>query len=410
MNQDPRAVQRALSRRAFLENVCWSSPARALVGWAAVAPGARARAGLAAQAPPSVGAEVVGGKPRLIVRSARPIDLETPVGLLDSWLTPNDLFYVRSHVYAPEIRLPDWRLEVKGAVERPLELRLDDLKRMPRASVVVTLECAGNGRAFFDPPVAGIQWQKGAVGTARWTGVRLADVLKRAGPKPEGRHVWLDGADRGIGTMPDYIRNLPVAKALDPDTLLAYEMNGEPLPPLHGFPLRAVVPGWEGAYAVKWLERIEVADREHEGFFVQTAYRYPTRRIAPGAPVDPKDMAPLTGLAVKSVLTAPAEGAVVPGSGVRIAGFAWAGEAEVERVDVSTDGGATWQPTRLGADRARYAWRRFELDWRPPEPGSYVILSRAADARGRVQPITPQWNPSGYLWNAVDRVRVDVRA
>jgi len=400
MDNDARHLRRALSRRDFVARACHSPLAWALAARAALS--GRPQAALGVQAPAEKG--------RLIVRSVRPLDLETPVALFDAWLTPNDLFYVRSHLYAPEVRLAEWKLEVRGAVERPLELRLDDLKRMPQASVVVTLECAGNGRAFFDPPVAGIQWQRGAVGTARWTGVRLADVLKRAGPKPEARHVWLDGADAPIGTMPDYVRNVPLQKALDPDTLLAYEMNGEPLAPLHGFPLRAVVPGWEGAYAVKWLTRIEVADREHEGFFVQTAYRYPTRRIAPGAAVDPKDMAPLTGLTVKSILTAPAEGAVVPGSGTRVAGFAWAGESEVERVDVSTDGGATWQAARLGADRARYAWRRFELDWRPPEPGSYFILSRATDARGRVQPITPQWNPSGYLWNAVDRVRVDVRA
>jgi len=347
-------------------------------------------------------------KDRLIVRSARPEDRETPVALLDSWITPNDLFYVRSHLYTPEVNASAWKLRVDGLVATPLELGLDELKKMPRTTVVVTLECAGNGRAFFDPPVAGIQWEKGSVGTARWTGVRLADVLRKAGAKAEGRWVWLDGADRPIGTMPDFIRNVPIEKALDPDTILAYEMNGEALPIPHGFPLRAVVPGWEGAYAVKWLTHVELADREHEGFWVKTAYRYPTRKVAPGAAVDPKDMAPLRGLAVKSILTSPAEGAKVAGGAVAISGFAWAGEANITRVDISTDEGATWSPARLGRESARYAWRRFEHAWSPKEPGSYLILSRATDDRGRVQPVAAQWNPSGYLWNVIDRVRVHV--
>ena len=347
-------------------------------------------------------------KERLIVRSVRPQDLETPVALLDSWITPNDLFYVRSHLYTPEIAPDAWRLKVDGLVEKPLEIGLDALKALPRASLVVTLECAGNGRAFFDPAVAGVQWEKGSVGTARWTGVRLADVLNAAGAKPSGRYVWLDGADRPMATMPDFVRNLPIEKAMAPDTLLAYEMNGEPLPVPHGFPLRAIAPGWEGAYAVKWLTHVEVADREHEGFFVKTAYRFPARRIAPGAAVDPKDMAPLTGLAVKSILTAPPEGAVIRPGPVRIAGLAWAGEANVTRVDLSTDDGATWFAARLGTEQARYAWRRFEYEWRATEAGSYLIFSRATDDRGLVQPIVARWNPSGYLWNAVDRVRIHV--
>jgi sulfite oxidase len=346
---------------------------------------------------------------RRLVRSMRPQDLETPAALLDSWITPNELHYVRSHLYTPSIDLASWNLSIDGEVDRPQTLTMADLRRLPSVSMPVTLECAGNGRAFFEPPVAGVQWQKGAVGNARWTGVRLVDVLKQAGVKPAARYLWLDGADKPMGTMPDFVRQVPLAKALDRDTILAYEMNGQPLPAANGFPLRAIVPGWEAAYSVKWLTHVEVREREHDGFWVQTAYRYPRMRVAPGAAVDPKDMAPLGGLVVKSIITSPAEGAVVGRGSIPITGFAWAGESNIVRVDVSVDSGSTWSGATLGRDQARYAWRYFEYGWKPDAPGSFVVLARASDDQERVQPITPHWNPSGYLRNAVERVRVNVQ-
>jgi DMSO/TMAO reductase YedYZ molybdopterin-dependent catalytic subunit len=355
-------------------------------------------------------AQTGADKSELIVRSARPQDLETPVALLDSWLTPNHRFFVRSHLYAPEIDIRQWRLTVAGEVERPLTLTLDELRTLPEENRVVTIECAGNGRAYYDPPVAGVQWQKGAVGTARWTGVRLADVLARARVKSSARFVLLDGADVPLGTMPDFVRQVPLEKATHPDTLLAYAMNGTPLPVANGFPLRAIVPGWEGAYAVKWLTSIRVLDREGDSFWIKTAYRYPKKRIAPGAAVAPEDMAPVAGLFVKSLIAAPLDGAKLSAGTVLVKGFAWAGEANITGVDISADGGSTWSPARLGTDRAPYAWRQFEYEWRVDDPGSYLIMSRATDDRGRVQPIVAQWNPSGYLWNAIDRVRVDVAA
>jgi DMSO/TMAO reductase YedYZ molybdopterin-dependent catalytic subunit len=358
----------------------------------------------AAQAPTNV------DKPGLIVRSARPQDLETPVALLDSWLTPNERFFVRSHLYAPDIDLTRWRLTVEGEVENPLSLRLDELRTLQEQSRVVTIECAGNGRAFYEPPVAGVQWQKGAVGTARWTGVRLTDVLARARVKPSGRFVLLDGADVPLGTMPDFVRQVPIEKAQHPDTLLAFAMNGAPLPVANGFPLRAIVPGWEGAYAVKWLTSIRVLDRESDSFWIKTAYRYPKRRIAPGAAVAPEDMAPVAGLFVKSLITTPLDGTKLSIGPVAVKGFAWAGDANVTGVEISTDGGSTWAAARLGNDRAPYAWRQFEYEWRASDPGFHLIMSRAADDRGRVQPVVAQWNPSGYLWNAIDQVRVDVAA
>jgi DMSO/TMAO reductase YedYZ molybdopterin-dependent catalytic subunit len=353
---------------------------------------------------------VIKGKERLIVRSIRPEDLETPVSLLDAWITPNDLFFVRHHLYAPKVDVNEWKLTVGGEVQNPITLTLDELKRAPKHAVTVTLECAGNGRAFFDPPVAGIQWEKGAVGTARFAGARLADVLNKAVVKPTGQYVAMNGADKPLGKMPDFIRNIPIKKALDADTILAYEMNGEALPFLHGFPLRVVVPGWEGAYAVKWLTDIQVIEKEYDGFFVKTAYRFPNRPVAPGEVVAPQDTIPLTGLVVKSFINSPLDGATVATGKIRMSGFAWAGESNIAKVDVSMDNGSSWFPAKLGKEREHYAWQSFEYEFDISRPGSYLLMSRATDDKGNVQPVAPWWNQSGYLWNVIDKVRINVKA
>ena len=366
-----------------------------------------AGAPLGAQAP---AAPVAGKDRRLIVQSDGPLDLETPPALLDEYLTPVESFYVRSHMAAPTVDPAAWRLAIDGDVTGPVELSLAELQRLPPVSVVATLECAGNGRAFFDPPVAGIQWKRGAVGTARWTGVPLSHLLKRAGVRPAAVHVWASGADRPFGSQPPFVRNLPIAKALDEHTLVAWAMNGQPLPRDHGFPVRLVVPGWEGAYSVKWLSRLTAAPTASDSFWVASAYRYPVRRVSPGAAVPPEQMAPLTGLVVKTVITRPLEAAVVPPGPIQVAGFAWAGERAIARVDLSADGGATWQQARLTGPQERYAWRRFEHVFTVTQPQACTILSRATDAAGNVQPIVPAWNPSGYLWNAPDEVRIEVRA
>ena len=369
-------------------------------------------AAAAAISPADLAAQALPGKDaRLVARSVRPPDYETPVALLDNFLTPNDVFYVRCHMPVPaQLDEAAWKLAVGGEVGSPLTLSVAELKQMPSASVTVTLECAGNGRVFFDPPVAGIQWRKGAVGTSKWTGVRLADLLKRAGAKSGMTHVHASGADRPMGTQPPFVRQVPMAKALAPDTLVAYAMNDQPIPTAHGFPLRLVVPGWEGAYAIKWLNTLTVAAKEQDGFWVQTGYRYPTKRVAPGSAVDAKDMAPLTGLVVKSLITRPLDGAVVPPGAVTVAGFAWAGDRDIAKVDVSVDAGATWQPAKLTGQAVKYAWRRFEFTFTATTQDTHTILSRATDSGGAVQPVVPAWNPSGYLWNAPDTVRLEVKA
>jgi sulfite oxidase len=349
------------------------------------------------------------GKDKLIVRSLRPPDFETPVSLLNSFITPNDLFYVRSHMPVPQVDPSTWSLKIGGEVNSPIALSLDEIKKLPAVTITMTLECAGNGRAFFEPALAGIQWEKGAVGTARFTGARMSDVLKKAGVKATGLNVEMHAADRPPGTMPAFVRQVPMAKAMHPDTIVAWDMNGQPIPLPHGLPLRAVIPGWEGAYSVKWLNALNVLAKDSDSFWVATGYRYPNRRVAPGAAVDAKDMEPLTGLVVKSLITTPAAGASLPVGKVAVGGFAWAGENDITKVDVSIDNGVTWQAARLTGEQARFSWRRFEFEFAAARPQSYLILSRATDNKGNVQPAVSQWNPSGYLWNQYDSVRIEVK-
>ena len=350
-------------------------------------------------------------KDNLIIRSDSPADFETPVQLLDKgWITSNDAHYVRSHLSVPNVELNNWNLTVEGEVNRPLKLTMRDIRGFQEVTRTVTLECSGNGRAFADPPVAGLQWEKGAVGTARWTGIPLRDVLMKAQVQPNAKHVILNGADMPIRAVPDFVRSIPIEKAMHPDTILAYRMNGAALPVLHGFPLRLIVPGWEAAASTKWIVNIQISEAEASGFFMQTAYRIPNRPIAPGTLVDPKDTIPYTALSVKSIFTSPLDGAMVPmGSSIQLRGFAWAGEADITQVDVSTDAGSTWNIAVLDNDKARYTWRRFRYLWRPPAAKSFVVMSRATDSQGRTQPMVASWNPSGYLYNVADKIQINVK-
>jgi DMSO/TMAO reductase YedYZ molybdopterin-dependent catalytic subunit len=394
MKIQPHLIPRLTSRRLFLKS---AGKAGALLSLARAFPSLFA-----------YGQQNAEPSSKLIVRSENPTDLETPVEMLTTWITPNDLFYVRSHMYAPNVELADWHLVIDGLVNKSLTLTLGDLEQFPKSTQVVTLECAGNGRALYDPPVAGAQWEKGAVGNARWTGARLADVLKQAGVNPEAKFVTIDGADKPMAKMPDFIRSVPMEKALHPDTLLAYQMNEEPIPPAHGYPLRMIVPGWTGNNSVKWVTHITLTDKPDDGFFMKTAYKKPNIPVAPGATADPATMVSLTGLTVKSLITAPKEGWRLGRGPVTVTGVAYAGEKDIVAVDISTDLGRTWKPAKLGKNRARYAWQLWEYTWDATEPGSFLIMSRATDSGGRIQPMVQDWNPSGYLWNVIDRVRVTI--
>jgi len=351
--------------------------------------------------------------PDMIVRSTRPEDLEMGLAGFSDYITPADHFFVRTHVYVPNVNLSEWKLKVEGAVETPLTLSLDDLRKLPAAEMIAVTECAGNGRTFFNPPVAGTQWAVGAVGNARWRGARLADVLKRSGMKASGVEVLFDGADDPLGKMADFRRSITVKKALDPNTLLAYEMNGQPIPMKHGFPLRVIPPGWASDSWVKWVTSITVLDKPWDGFWMKNAYRKPDHPVAPGTTLTPEQMVPVTSLNVKSVIAAPLDGAVVaPGTAVTIRGVAWSGDlGPVTSVDVSTDAGRSWKAAALHRDqRTQFGWRQWEFAWTPDREQYYTIMARARDAAGTVQPLAQEWNQSGYGWNVVPRIGVDVRA
>jgi len=350
----------------------------------------------------------VPGEDGMILRSFRFVDLETPVEYFNSWLTPVPHFFVRNHMHEPsELNADDWRLTIGGEVENPVTLKLAELSKLETHAVVNTLECAGNGRSLQRPQVPGIQWGKGAVSTARFSGPRLRDVLQRAAVKSSGKHVMFRGLDEVPGKVPPFIRSIPIEKALDSDTLLATHMNGAALTQHHGFPARALVPGWIGAASCKWLTEIKVLENEFVGNFMSPAYRFPNQPVKPGDAVKPEDTHPLTALNVKSVISGPADGASVKAGNVKVHGAAWAGEADVVKVEVSTDGGSTWTAANLSHERARYAWRLWSYEWKA-QGGNYAILSRATDSQGRTQPAVPAWNPSGYLYNAVDQVKVHV--
>jgi sulfite oxidase len=386
------------SRRAFLKTASVAAlaagAAHPLLTWAA-----------------DVSGISVPGKDGMIVRSYRFLDLEMPVEFITDWITPVNHFFVRNHMLAPATVDPSsWKLTVTGEVEKPLTLTLADLEQTSARSVITVVECAGNGRALQSPKVPGIQWSKGAVGNARFDGPSMKSVLEKAGLKDSAKHVQFRGLDPVPGSVPPFIRSIPIEKALDPDTLIATHMNGAPLPIYHGYPARAIVPGWIGSASCKWLTEITVLAKPAEGNFMSPGYRFPNSPGKPGEAVKPEDTHSLTALTVKSTIASPGDGAKLPRRAHVIRGAAWAGEADITKVEISTDGGASWNVAQLAKDHAKYAWRLWSYHWKPARSGDTVIFSRATDSQGRVQPELAVWNPSGYLCNAWDRVKVYVQA
>ena len=350
----------------------------------------------------------IPGKRPMILHNDRPEDLETPVRYFDSWVTPVDAFFVRQHLPRPsKIDPAAYRLTVNGMVAKPLELTLADLQKLPQYTVSATIECTGNGRGFYVPKVPGIQWMRGAIGNAEWRGPRVSDVLKMAGVNSSAAFIDTDGADTGVAATPDFVRSLPMNKALHPATILALSMNGQ-TPDIHGFPVRLIVPGWDGTSSVKWVVRISATAQANTGFFMNPGYRYPKYALPPGTPAKPAELEVIEGMPVKSSITAPEDRQKIALGPATVRGFAWAGENAIERVEVSTDGGSRWRDAQLSPRKLPFAWRLWSLEWTPADPGYYTLMSRATDTAGRVQPIVSPWNPSGYLWNAIDRVGVTV--
>jgi len=351
--------------------------------------------------PPPPASPLVPGKEKLIVRTPKPINLETPLAQLTSYHTPEDLFYVRNNSDSPVIDLSQWSVKIEGEVDQPLVLRMDDLRKLPPITQDAVLECAGNGRSFHRPRASGLQWEYGAVGNATWTGVRLADVLAMAKVRSSGKHVAFDGADKPLApAAPDFIRSIPIWKALEPHTMIAFEMDGKPLPQIHGAPARVIVPGWIGSASIKWLERIMVIPNEFDGSFMKRSYRAPRAE-------DEKDTYSLQSLEVKSLILGPLDGAKLQAGPVTLWGWAWSGEGELTGIDVSTDGGQSWKAGRFVGRSERYSWRKWEFDW-DAKLGNYTIMARATDSIGRIQPTSRAWNPLGYRWNVIHAIKVEV--
>ena len=356
----------------------------------------------------------IAGKDGVTVLGNRPLNAETPAHLLDDDVTPTARHFIRNNGIAPEEMDPGtWRLRIDGLVHRPMDLRIDDLrKHFEVVTRRLTIECGGNGRAFFDPRVGGNQWTLGAVACSEWTGVRLADVLRAAGVKDNVVYTAHVGADTHVsgkqGTLP-LSRGVPIEKAMDPGNLIAFGMNGGPLHPMNGAPLRLVIPGWSGSCSQKWLTRVWLRDVVHDGpKMTGSSYRVPETPVEPGEKVPDSAMTIIHSMLLKSLITNPRTGLPIAGRTLSVAGHAWAGDNEVARVDVSIDFGASWQQAELRPPANPYAWQRWSAKLEFPGKGYYEVWARATDDSGTSQPFAVTWNPKGYLNNAMHRISVRV--
>jgi len=352
-------------------------------------------------------------KTDLILLTDRPPQLETPLRYFESELTPNDAFFVRWHLAGipTSVNTRTFRLEVGGRVKNPLQLSLHDLQtKFEAVSVVALCQCAGNSRSLFEPRVAGGQWGNGAMSNARWKGVRLKDVLDAAGVEPATVEVGFRGLDTApLPQTPRFEKSLPIDRARDGEVLIAYEMNGAPLPMLNGFPIRLVVPGWYATYWVKSLSEITVLDQPLKTFWMDTAYRIPNNAGAEETPQQlSKVTVPITRMSVRSIFVKPTLGEHLSvGRAYTIKGVANDGGSGIRKVEVSTDEGKTWSDAKLGTDLGKYSWRQWSAPWKPTDKGTYRLQVRAISNDGRQQ-VTSQWNRSGYQRDVIEHVEVVV--
>jgi DMSO/TMAO reductase YedYZ molybdopterin-dependent catalytic subunit len=355
------------------------------------------------------------GKKPLIQRAFRPPNFETPLADLAPLYTDNDLFFVRYHLSViPQVDAASWRLQVGGqSAQRPLTLSLRDLKgSFPQVSLAAVNQCSGNRRGLFSPRVPGVQWGNGAMGNALWSGVRLRDVLRKAGVAPDALEVVFNGADTAVlpGT-PDFIKSLPIDRALDESTLIALEMNGQPLPHWNGAPARLVVPGWTGTYWMKHLTDIRIQSTAFDGFWMKSAYRLPTGAFATARFVSQEtpENTPITEMLVNSLITSPTPAARLKrGEPAQVSGKAWDAGAGIAVVEVSLDGRRSWREATLGRDLGRFAWREFQLPLDTSRGGPLEIVVRARSRNGATQPEALTFNAAGYHDNRVQTVRVEV--
>jgi sulfite dehydrogenase len=352
-------------------------------------------------------------KTDLIVLTQRPPQLETPLHYFKELITPNEAVFVRFHVSGipTSVDLNKWRIKVGGNTERELSLSLDDLKKFEKVTYTAVMQCSGNSRSFFEPRVFGGQWGHGAMANCTWGGARLKDILNKAGVKPGSVDVSFDGLDTPpLTSVPDLVKSLPVDKAMEEDIIVAYEMNGAPPPMLNGFPARLIVPGWYATYWVKSLTDITVLNKPFEGFWVKTAYRIPDTPcgcVPPGTA--PKSTIPINRMTTRSLIIEPAlKSAVKINKPVEIKGIAFSGGYGIKEIIVSIDGGTSWRKAKLGRDLGKYSWILFSFPWRPTRRGKYTLMAKATNSIGESQPLEGLWNPSGYLWNPVEKHEVMV--
>lgn len=360
----------------------------------------------------------IPGKNGLSILNNRPLNAETPPHLLDDTITPNDRHFVRNNGLVPPsayaMDTTGWTLTVDGEVHDPLVLTLEQLKRFKQYTCSLQIECGGNGRAGYDPPAKGNQWTYGAVGCATYTGVRMSDILRSAGLKNSAVYTGYYGSDLHLSGDPNKVpisRGTPISKALEDHTLIVWEMNGRPLPALHGFPLRVITPGWPGSTSIKWLRRIAVRDREHDGpKMTGYSYRVPRHPVPPGTHVPREDMKIIESMPVKSLITFPKSRLNWKyGKSLLVRGHAWAGDRSVKAVHVSINFGANWVKTNLTPPVNPFAWQNWNTVLDFPMKGYYEVWARATDTAGEMQPmVVPGWNPKGYLNNAMHRISVTV--
>ncbi len=381
----------------------------------ALAAGAATEPGLPAGTRASATLEALPGKKPLIKLSYRPPNYETPLAYFRTPITPNDAFFVRYHLSdIPEVDAKSWKLTVGGdGAERSAELSFDDLKALPAAEVVAVNQCSGNRRGLFQPHVPGVEWGYGAMGCARWKGARLKDVLAKAGLKKETVEIACNGADGPpVDKTPDFVKSIPAWKAIEDTTLIAYEMNGAPLPHFNGFPARLIVPGWTGTYWVKHIASIEARTQPLDNFWMTSAYRIPLGKFPMVARFTSQEAAgtantPITEIMVNSLITSHADGAKVkPGGKLRVGGIAWDGGYGISNVDISVDGGKSWHPAKLGEDLGPYAFRPFTFTFAPTR-GANVIMARASNRIGQTQTAALVQNPAGYHHNVMHRITLN---
>ena len=356
----------------------------------------------------------IKGKNGLTILNDRPVNAETPPHLLDDDVTPTARHFIRNNGIPPDdMNADSWRLVIDGFVDNPLKLSIADLKsKFETVTREICIECGGNGRAFFDPKAKGNQWSLGAVACAQWTGVRLADVLKAAGVKKQAIYTAHYGSDTHLSGKPGKLpisRGVPIKKGMDSNNLIAFAMNGEPIHPMNGAPLRLHIPGWPGSFSHKWFNRMQLRDVVHDGTkMTGAAYRLPPYPVAAGTKVKTKSMVLIESMVVKSLITSPQTGIKLPKGerSVPVHGHAWAGDNKVTRLDLSIDFGAHWIQAKLDPPSNPYAWQRFAQTVRLPRQGYYEIWARATDDQGHKQPFAIAWNPKGYMNNSMHRVSV----